>query len=124
MTTRMASQDDVINGFKVPKGTLVFIPIGAINFDEQAWGPDVDNFNPDRWDKLPEAVTHSHYLTFIQGPRACIGRRFAEVEMKVLMVSLIQQFRFEEVEKGRIIEKKSSITTRPKGGMHLKISIV
>jgi cytochrome P450 len=122
MTQRVATQDDVISGVKVPKGTLVIIAITAINFDETIWGPDVDEFNPDRWDKLPETVTNYSYLTFLQGPRNCIGRRFAETEMKVLLVSLIQNFKFEEVVKGRVVERQSMITTRPKGGMYLKLS--
>jgi cytochrome P450 len=120
----VAEIDDQINGITVPKGTIVFIPIAAINFDETVWGPDVDKFIPDRWEKLPETVTNYSYLTFLQGPRSCIGRRFAETEMKVLLVALIQRLQFDEVVKGRQIEKQAIITTRPKGGMYLKLSPV
>jgi cytochrome P450 len=122
MTQRVATQDDVINGVKVPKGTLVIIAITAINFDESMWGPDVDEFNPDRWDKLPDTVTNYSYMTFLQGPRNCIGRRFAETEMRLLLVSLIQNFKFDEVVKGRVVERQGMITTRPKGGMFLKLT--
>jgi cytochrome P450 len=122
VTTRVADVADKINGITIPKGTIIFIPIMGVNFDEAVWGPDVDNFNPDRWDKLPETVTNYSYLTFLQGPRSCIGRRFAETEMKVLLVALIQQLQFDEVVKGRRVEKQAIITTRPKGGMYLKLS--
>ena len=122
VTTRAPTQDDVINGVKIPKGTLIFIAITAINFDETLWGPDVDIFNPDRWDKLPETFNNYAYMTFLQGPRNCIGRRFAETEMKLLLVNLIRNFRFDEVVKGRVVEKQAMITTRPKGGMFLKLS--
>jgi cytochrome P450 len=122
VTTRVANVTDKINGITIPKGTIIFIPIMGVNFDEAVWGPDVDNFNPDRWDKLPETVTNYSYLTFLQGPRSCIGRRFAETEMKVLLVALIQQLQFDEVVKGRRVEKQAIITTRPKGGMYLKLS--
>jgi cytochrome P450 len=125
ITNREASVADVINGQKVPQGTVVFIPIAAITFDEEVWGPDVDTFNPDRWDKLPETVSNYNYLTFLAGPRSCIGRRFAEVEMKILLAALIQRLRFEEIVKGTKIEKQAMITTRPKGGkMFLKVSAV
>jgi cytochrome P450 len=124
VTTRTASVTDQINGVTVPKGTIIFIVISANNFDETVWGPDVDSFNPDRWDKLPETVSNYNYLTFLQGPRSCIGRKFAETEFKVLLVALIQRLRFDEVVKGRHIEKKSIITTRPKDGMYLKLSAV
>ncbi len=123
ITTREANVSDVINGQKIPVGTNVFIPIAATNFDEEVWGPDVDIFNPDRWDKLPEKVSNYNYLTFLAGPRSCIGRRFAEVEMKIILAALIQRLRFEEVMKGTKVEKQAIITTRPKGGkMFLKVS--
>ena len=124
VTTRVADVSDNINGITIPKGTMVFIPIVGVNFDETVWGPDVDTFNPDRWDKLPETVTNYNYLTFLQGPRSYIGRRFAETEMKVLLVALIQRLQFDEVVKGRRVEKQAVITTRPKGGMYLKLSPV
>jgi len=124
ITTRVASVTDVINGVTVPKGTIVFVPVVAANFDETVWGADVDTFNPDRWDKLPAGMSNYNYLTFLQGPRSCIGRRFAETEMKILLAALIQKMRFDEVVKGRRVEKKAIITTRPKDGMYLKVSKV
>ena len=123
-TNRVALVNDQVNGVTIPKGTVVFIPIAAIHFDETMWGPEADVFDPDRWDNLPETVTNFSYLTFLQGPRSCIGRRFAETEMKVLLAILIQHFSFEEVVKGRRVEKKVMITTRPKNGMYLKVSAV
>lgn len=115
-----------INGVKIPKGTAIFISITACNFDETVWGPDVDVFNPDRWNNLPDIVKNWNYMTFGQGPRSCIGRRFTETEMKILLVKLVQRFRFDEVVKGRHIERYTAraVVTRPKGGMFLKISVV
>ena len=118
---REASVTDYVNGVIIPKGTIVVIPILATNFDETIWGPDVDVFNPDRW---MENTSKFSYLTFLQGPRSCIGRSFAETEMKVLLVALIQRLRFEEVVKGKHIERHTVITTRPKHGMVLKISAI
>ena len=34
-------------------------------------------------------------MTFLQGPRGCIGRKFAEVEMKLLLCSLLSMYTFE-----------------------------
>jgi cytochrome P450 len=124
VTNRVTLVNDQVNGVTIPKGTIVFIPIAAINFDETMWGKDADVFDPDRWDNLPETVTNFSYLTFLQGPRSCIGRRFAETEMKVLLAVLLQKLNFEEVVKGRRVAKKAMITTRPKDGMYLKISTI
>jgi hypothetical protein len=119
--SREAGVTDHVNGVTIPKGTLVIIPVVATNFDETIWGPDVDTFNPDRW---TDHVSKFSYLTFLQGPRSCIGRLFAEVEMKVVLVALIQRLRFDEVVKGKRIERFRAITTRPKHGMFLKVSAI
>jgi cytochrome P450 len=122
ITTRIAKRKDQINGVVIPRGTLIFLPIAAINFDETVWGDDIDDFNPDRWEKLPSSVSNYNYLTFLQGPRGCIGRKFAETEMKALLVKLVQNIQFDELFKGHRVEKTAIITTRPKGGMHLILS--
>jgi len=118
---REASVTDHVNSVTIPKGTLVTISIVAFNFDETVWGPDADTFNPDRW---TDHVSKANHLTFLQGPRGCIGRLFAETEMKVLLVALIQRLRFDEVVRGKYIERHVAITTRPKNGMFLKISAI
>ena len=67
MTIRQADKDDVVNGIKIPSGTPVFIAPGLTNFDQRAWGEDADQFNPDRWDSLPETISNYSFLTFLQG---------------------------------------------------------
>jgi len=67
MTIRQADKDDVYNGIKIPSGTLIFFAPGVSNFDPRSWGEDVDKFNPDRWDCLPETVSNYSFLTFLQG---------------------------------------------------------
>ena len=58
------------------------------------------------------------------GPRSCIARRFAETEMKFLLVGLLKRFMFEEPLKKRKIEQRAVISSRPRDGMYLKISRV
>lgn len=55
------------------------------------------------------------------GTRSCIGRKFAETEMKCILAVLIGKYAFEEVTPGRIVEKEAIITVRPRGGMPLRI---
>ena len=67
------------------KGQTVIIPIGTINQDEAIWGEDAKEFKPERWECVPEG-SHSipgvwgNMLTFLGGPKACIGYRFSVVE--------------------------------------------
>jgi cytochrome P450 len=133
MTIREADKDDVYSGIKIPSGTSVFISPGVMNFDTTAWGTDAEEFNPDRWDSLPQANSNYSFMTFLQGKRlyyvmlilgtrSCIGRKFAETEMKCLLAMLIGKFKFDEVVPGRIVEKETLLVVRPKGGLRLRIS--
>jgi cytochrome P450 len=67
ITMRQADNDDIINGVKIPKGTPVFLAPGICNFDQRTWGEDAEQFNPDRWNSLPETISNYSFLTFLQG---------------------------------------------------------
>ncbi|KAF9229902.1 hypothetical protein BU15DRAFT_57751, partial [Melanogaster broomeanus] len=66
------------------------------------WGEDALEWKPDRWLKpLPLSVTeahvpgiYSHLMTFLGGGRACIGFRFSQLEMKVVLSVMLESFRF------------------------------
>ncbi|KAF9559591.1 cytochrome P450 [Agrocybe pediades] len=110
-TLRVAMKDDYLplskpfkdrNGvlrheIRIVKGQTFNIPIRPINLAESTWGKDAWEFNPDRWDNLPEAVSSipgvwGNLMSFLGGPRSCIGYRFALVEMKALLFTLIRAF--------------------------------
>ncbi|KAG9003793.1 hypothetical protein FRB93_010809 [Tulasnella sp. JGI-2019a] len=105
---------------RIGKGDSVFLSIVAMNRDKTIWGEDADEFNPERWFK-PETHprsadipgVYSGIMTFIGGPRHCIGYRFAVLEMKVLVYALIRNMSFSLPDPPLIIEKKSSVVTRP-----------
>ncbi|KAN0123147.1 cytochrome P450 monooxygenase [Russula decolorans] len=102
---RVATQDDVLpdskggDGFCIRKGTIVHVPVEAMNLDREIWGADAWSFVPDRWDNLPEAVkslpgVYANTLTFSAGPRSCIGLRLALIEVKTFIYVLITNFVF------------------------------
>lgn len=57
--------------------------------DSEVWGPDTQNFVPERWDKLRPGF---NYLPFNAGPRICIGQQFALAETAYVVVRLLQKF--------------------------------
>jgi len=87
----------------VPKDTNVYIHIYNLNRDPSIWGLDAADWKPERWlEPLPESVREAHIqgvyanmMTFIGGPRACLGFKFAQLEIKVALSQLIPAFRFE-----------------------------
>ncbi|KAN0061905.1 hypothetical protein ACQY0O_005900 [Thecaphora frezii] len=102
----------------VYKGQELVVPIQSMNMSQDIWGPTAAQFDPDRWldDRVPENAKRSglpmHLMTFITGPRGCIGNRFAIAEFKALLCSLVGRFEFQNVE-GWKVERKQAITLRP-----------
>lgn len=123
---RKTRVDSNLSGYLIPAGTYLYITSNAINRLECYWGNDADHFDPDRWDRLPKQWVPNAYQTFLEGPRGCIGRKFAETEMKVFPVCLLSRFRFERDEAWPDQEKRKMwrLVLRPKDGISVKMSLV
>ncbi|RXW18985.1 hypothetical protein EST38_g6860 [Candolleomyces aberdarensis] len=86
----------------VPKGTKMFVSLLHCNTDPEIWGPDASEWKPERWlSPLPDTVAearvpgiYSHMMTFLGGGRACIGFKFSQLEMKVVLSLLLDNFKF------------------------------
>ncbi|KIJ35946.1 hypothetical protein M422DRAFT_34466 [Sphaerobolus stellatus SS14] len=130
--SRVATQDDVIPLSKPladKKGRWrheilhlnidqIFIPILCVNRNEEIWGKNALEFRPERWFNLTDKINGipgvvPGVLSFIAGPRSCIGYRFALVEFKCLIFTLVRAFEFEMAVDPEQIIKKSNIVTRP-----------
>ena len=124
MTVRQSVADDVLAGYKIPGGTVIYVLANAINRLPMYWGPTADDFNPDRWDDLPETFTTNAFMTFLQGPRGCIGRKFAETEMKIMMCCLLSMYDFKRDETTPNPEewKTWRLVLRPRYGVSLNVT--
>ncbi|TXT11037.1 hypothetical protein VHUM_01788 [Vanrija humicola] len=72
-----------IEGHYFPAGTVLSVPTYTIHHSKEIWGPDADDFNPDRWDKATQRQKDA-FIPFSHGPRSCVGRNVAEMEMKLI----------------------------------------
>ncbi len=112
----------VIDGVPVPKGTIIHIVPAVLHRSEKIWGPTVDEFDPDRWDHLPDAAKDPFaWGAFLNGPRVCIGKSFALLEYKTILIRLLENFLFEDPDHRPLRFERGAVTLRPEGGMHLKI---
>ncbi|OSX62827.1 hypothetical protein POSPLADRAFT_1180917 [Postia placenta MAD-698-R-SB12] len=93
---------NLIQEIPVPKGTEVIVGILASNRNPALWGPDAAEWKPERWlEPLPDTINtarvpgvYSHLMTFLGGGRACIGFKFSQLEMKVVLAVLLSSFKF------------------------------
>jgi cytochrome P450 len=74
----------------------------AINRSKKHWGPTAEEFLPERWisadgttNKTGGATSNYSQITFLHGPRSCIGQDFAASELKCLCATLVGKFQFE-----------------------------
>ncbi|KAG2344474.1 cytochrome P450 [Suillus weaverae] len=93
---------EMTDSISIAKGSSIVIPIRAINCSLAIWGPDAKEFKPDRWlskdgisEKAKEVQGHRHLLTFVDGPRTCLGKDFAIAEFKTVLSVLVKNFVFE-----------------------------
>ncbi|KAJ4467221.1 cytochrome P450 [Lentinula aciculospora] len=84
----------------VPAGTTLFVGIAGANRLESVWGADAKVWRPERWifSQNPASIRlpgiYSGMMSFLGGGRSCIGYRFAQVEMKIILATLLRRFRF------------------------------
>ena len=97
-STRCATNDCVIGGYAVPKGTLI-IQVGQVISNEEKIFPNADKFIPERWLRTDPCSKKTHHpfasIPFSHGPRMCIGRRFATLEIYLATVKLLKKYRLE-----------------------------
>jgi cytochrome P450 len=109
----------------------------AVNRSEALWGADARVFDPERWLAKSEtdkraasggAESNYAFMTFLHGPRSCIGMSFAKAEFACLLATWVGRFEMElhnkeEVDESKI-EVKGGVTARPGKGMYVKTTVL
>jgi len=96
-TARKTKVDMVLGGYQIPKNTLV-MRHGALNSVDPKYFHNPDHFIPERWIRGSaeyNKVDAFANLPFGHGPRACIGQRFARMELYMLAFKTIQKYKLE-----------------------------
>lgn len=89
----------------LPKGTFVNIGNWSRHRNHELWGSDADEFKPDRDFKEGEIgrvgcpmaavnIQSERFSPFSHNPRSCLGRNFAQMEMRLIMLYLFRDFDF------------------------------
>ncbi|CAG8474783.1 15421_t:CDS:2 [Dentiscutata heterogama] len=94
---RQTTKDTVIDGYFIPKDTAVSASIWTVHKSKEIWGPDADDFVPERWINSKNSSMKNAFYGFGAGSRNCIGVNFAWMEMRLLLASLLLNFKFEMV---------------------------
>ncbi|XP_078037567.1 putative cytochrome P450 6a14 [Augochlora pura] len=126
--TRQVNTDYTFKGtnITIPKGTGIWIPVCGIHNDPDIYAkPEV--FDPERFTNNGISTRHPmSFLAFGDGPRNCIGARFAVYQSKIGLISILRNHKVEVCEKTTIPYKSDtrSFLLTLKGGVVLKMSKV
>lgn len=104
----------------LPVGTGVYINAPAIHYAERYW-EDAATLKPERWAEAwtegakrgiaaPDRTRQMHgtFITFSDGARACLGRKFAQSEMAAFLVRILRdcEIRLADGADRNIVEKQ------------------
>lgn len=83
-----------IEGKHFPANTVLSVPAYTIHHSKEIWGPDADEFVPDRWNNLTERQKIG-FIPFSHGPRSCVGRNVAEMELALIVGTTFRRYDFD-----------------------------
>ncbi|KYO46087.1 hypothetical protein Y1Q_0021662 [Alligator mississippiensis] len=118
---RTLSQDSWINGYKVPKGVDIIVSPYALHREQDVF-PEPEEFRPERF--FPENCIGRHpyaYVPFSAGPRNCIGQRFALMEEKTVIATLLRRFWVEANQKREELGLVAELILRPTNGIWIQL---
>ncbi|KAK1948499.1 Cytochrome P450 [Phytophthora citrophthora] len=124
---RSATRDvHLYEGTFIKAGTRVIMPHYAMGRMSTIWGPDVDEFKPERWIDATtgriQQVSPFKFSVFLGGPRMCLGMKFALAEVKITLSKLLSQFNLKTVKDPFTFTYRSAITLQVKGSLDVKVS--
>lgn len=128
VTIREVVTPTPLGGFTLPKGTNVLLAPWAINRSEFFWGKDAAAFQPQRWinadgtgNNTGGAPSNYALMTFLHGPRSCIGQGFARSELKCLLAAVVGRYEFELTKDKETYFPAGLVTSKPNGGMWIRV---
>ena len=117
---RQAIADDNIGGYKIPAGSVIALSQYLTHRHEAHWD-DVEAFQPERF--APESVAARHrfaYFPFGGGPRQCVGKGMAMMNVTLALATLAQNYRLSFVP-NHVVKFDIEVTLQPRGGLPMTL---
>lgn len=105
-----------VMGYQLSPGTVVVGSIYLIHRREDLY-PEPLQFKPERF--LERQFSPYEYLPFGGGSRRCIGMALAQLEMKLVLASILRDFDLALAENKPVQAKRRGVTLGPAGGVRM-----
>jgi cytochrome P450 len=109
---REAYSDLVYDEYLIPKNTLVIYSWYGFGRNEEYW-EEADKFVPERFDGSKK-IDPFIYCPFGIGNRRCIGQKFAEIEIVLILSILLQRYNIKLADSQYKMVTEVIVTQRPK----------
>jgi cytochrome P450 len=117
VSNRSVKEDLEFKGYRIPSGHRLMLSIYLSHHDHSSW-QDADRFDPSRF--TPGARHRPYtFIPFGGGPRNCIGKAFAQVEVKAVLARLLQRYNFILLQPN--VHLSMGATLEPRPGVLVKV---
>ncbi|KAF4038939.1 Cytochrome P450 [Phytophthora infestans] len=114
------------NGVFLAKGTSVHMPHYTMGRMKSVWGPDAEEFKPERWiDPVTRkilAVSAFKFSAFYGGPHACLGMKFAMSEIKITLAMLLSRYNLKTSKNPFDYTYRMALSLRIDGGLDVAVT--
>ena len=122
-TARMCLSDYKYKNITIPKGATVVICTHFLQNDPDYWN-EPDKFDPMRFSpENKHKINCCSWQPFGDGPRNCMGMRFAYLTMKLTLAKLLLHYKLEagpNTETGTLMTKFKLTAMAPRDGVYVK----
>ncbi|XP_053201353.1 cytochrome P450 2C9-like [Panonychus citri] len=110
---RRTTKETIITGMTIPEDAVVLFNFWSVHRDENLY-PDPEKFDPKRFlnEDQSKAIKPPYLLTFSGGKRVCPGESFANLQLFLYLVNIVQNFNIKSASEGEISLKGNYMFTR------------
>lgn len=119
---RHCTEDTKLPNFVIPANTEVIISSITAHRRKDIWGENADEFNPDNFDREANSKRNPFaFMAFSNGPRNCIGQRFAFISIKTILAKILRNYRFRTHVRMEDLKFRIEITSKPSNGIIVEV---
>jgi cytochrome P450 len=116
--------DTLPSGHRIDQNTKIIIFIYAMGRMEEIWGDDCLQYKPERWISKQGgivSVPSYKFSTFGGGPRSCLGKAMAFIQMKIVATAILWNYHVQVVE-DHPVSPSVSVVLHIKHGLKVRIT--
>ncbi|XP_057790061.1 noroxomaritidine synthase-like [Salvia miltiorrhiza] len=116
--------DILPSGHHLRGDSKLIISFYSVGRMESVWGKDCLEFKPERWISPSGKIKHEpsyKFPAFSAGPRTCLGKEMAFVQMKMVAAAILYGYKVRLVE-GHPVSPRDSITLEARDGLKVLLS--